>query len=162
MIASGNLQMHHADNAFFNNLSTLDIQRSRRKVPSLDVTEDILYIKVQVKVKVVNLATSKIEYSASGSHEIKKKSTANVLGIQASSKDLFDHGEVNNILRVALINCVSDLSNNLFPLKIATIKKTKVGTSWGQKIYSLILGRSVNFWIEWKDKNANTLSDNER
>jgi curli biogenesis system outer membrane secretion channel CsgG len=132
MVSKGQLSVKNADYAFLNNLSTLDLKVSKYKVPLVDVVQEKAVVKVQVNVRVVDIDSSKILFSATGKAQQEKKATQGALGLVVNNERVLDNALVNDAIREALEDVVLRIADNLFPIKIIGIKKGKIYLNRGK------------------------------
>ncbi|PCJ60050.1 MAG: hypothetical protein COA79_09605 [Planctomycetota bacterium] len=131
MLRKGKIQIKGADFAFLNNISTFDIKISSKKIPFIKLKRESATIKVQVNVRVVDLKTSKVVFSALGKAEQTKKATKGLLGVR-NSRTAYDNSLVNDVMIEALENLVINIVDNMFPVKVVMVKKEVVFLNRGK------------------------------
>jgi curli biogenesis system outer membrane secretion channel CsgG len=130
-LQAGNLSIEGADFAFLNNISTLDLKTQVTKIPIIGGTKETAIVKVQINVRVVDISTSRVMFSAMGKAEGERKSVKGLAGF-TEKNDPMDNSLTNDVMVQALKDVVGQIVDNLFPIKVIAAKGGKIYINRGK------------------------------
>lgn len=126
-VASGDFAVEGADYAFICNLATLDLKQSTFKIPVINVEKEKVAVKISVNVRVVEIKSSKVLFAANAESKREKEGVQGEVFLQVKRGGTeLDNAMVNDAMKEALAELVTNITNNLFPIKVLAIKDGKV------------------------------------